>query len=971
MGEAVYFVGMGASAGGLQAIESFITHVPENSGLAYIIVQHLSPDYKSLMVELLSKKTKMQVLRAENNMKVLANHVYLIPPRKNLTIFHGKLILKDQDRSSGVNLPIDIFFRSLAEDQKDKAVGIILSGTGSDGTRGVRSIKDNNGLVIVQSEESAKFSGMPLAAYATGLADYVLAPEDMPKALLAYVNHPHERHSQKKGHYESNDDSITKIFAELRDRSKVDFTYYKPSTIQRRIERRMAVCQVADLDEYVQFIYEHPSEVNTLYKELLIGVTSFFRDPESMARLMDEHLPKLLKADDREEMRVWVAGCSTGEEAYSLAILLKEAMENLKISRDIKIFATDIDKAALQTAGAGVYPESITADLNPKLLTKYFYRKGEHYQIARNIREMIVFARHNLVEDPPFTNIDLVSCRNLLIYLQPVLQQKALQMFNFSLREAGILFLGSSESIGEMHDYFTVLDSKHKFYESVGRQFHLKERSLEPGRHSPAMFQRDPSPPRNIRTASFRKEQDILFRFLELIAGNFIQSAVIVNSQLEVIYILGETEHIFKVPSGHASYDISQMARKDLAIPLTTGVQKVLHSLEPIQYSNLKISYNGRKVRIDLSIQPFKPKKGHENYAAVFVRSAEEERPEGLKAGIEHYDIDEQIEQRIEDLESDLQFTKENLQATIEELETSNEELQATNEELLASNEELQSTNEELQSTNEELYTVNSEYQDKINELTELNNDVDNLLTSSQIGKLIIDENLKIRRYSPEVLKLFMIVESDIGRPLMHIAHKIVSLDIIPLIEKVMKTNEVHEEKIETREGSHFLMRILPYHISPRSFAGTVITFVDISEILKAQQDLKESHEINRLLYETMTEGVVFQNADGMITACNKSAEDILGLSFDQMQGRTSMDPAWRAVDENGKELPGDRHPAMVALKTGRTITAFTMGVFNPKKGGMRWININAVPRFEEGSDKPVMVYATFNDITDKIEKSR
>ena len=439
------------------------------SGFAFIVVQHLSPDYKSLMVELLSKRTEMTVLRAEEGMAVERDKVYLIPPKKNLTIFHGKLLLNEQDFSRGLNLPIDIFMRSLAEDQGEKAVGVILSGTGSDGMRGTRSIKENGGMIMVQDEDSAKFDGMPRATISTGLADFILPPDEMPKQLLAFAQHPYTAKVERSESLLSDEDGLTRIFALLREKSKVDFTYYKPSTVTRRIQRRISVNQLDDIRAYVEYLNNHPGEVMALYRELLIGVTHFFRDQEVFNQLSDKWLPELFKQKDNREIRFWVAGCSTGEEAYTYAIAARECMERIGRSLDVKIFATDVDRDAILRAGTGLYPASIAADLSPRLLAKYFYHKDDSFQIARNIREMVVFAQHNLIKDPPFTNIDLVSCRNLLIYLQPVLQKKVLELINFSLNANGMLMLGTSETVGEMNHYFETVNQKLKIYKSTGR----------------------------------------------------------------------------------------------------------------------------------------------------------------------------------------------------------------------------------------------------------------------------------------------------------------------------------------------------------------------------------------------------------------------------------------------------------------------------------------------------------------------
>ena len=836
-----HYVAVGASAGGLEAIESFFSHMPPESGLGFVVIQHLSPDYKSLMVELLSKKTLMPVHRAEDGMRVLPNHVYLIPPKKNLTIFHGKLLLSEQDHSKGVNLPIDVFLRSLAEDQSEKAVAIILSGTGSDGARGVRAIKEYGGMVMVQSEESAKFDGMPRAAVATGLVDFVLPPDQMPGQLLSFAKHPYITKAERSETLLSDEQGLTRIFAILREKCKVDFTFYKPSTVTRRIERRMTINQTDDIKEYVAFLASRPGEVAALYRELLIGVTSFFRDQSAFDRLSQLALPEILTGASGREVRFWVAGCSTGEEAYSLAILTRETMELLGVSRDVKIFATDIDRDAIHFAANGTFPESIAADISPRLLSKYFYKKEDNFQVARGIREMVVFAQHNLIRDPPFTNIALISCRNLLIYLQPILQHKVLEFFNFSLNPGGVLMLGTSETTGEMTDYFEVLDPKWKLYRSKGR---LKP--LSDGAHLLSVTE---SRTRELRGqfAGARRalrvgaEERVLERFLEVIAQDYIPLAVIVNPQLEVLHVLGDAAGYFRLPSGKVVNDISKMAVRELAIPLTTGIQKVFRQRQELRFANIRLSRDGGARMVDLRIRPLPEKKGQEPLAVVFLEGIK--RPEATaeaESSPPTYDLSKATEERLRDLEQDLQFTRENLQATIEELETSNEELQATNEELLASNEELQSTNEELQSTNEELFTVNTEYQSKIIELTELNNDVENLLDTTQIGNLLLDENLEVRRFSPKIAELFKLLESDVGRPITHISHFLVNCDPIRIVREVQISGQTMEREVRTQEGRWYLMRVAPYTVGPRTFSGTVMSFVDITGFKEMQLDLAE-----------------------------------------------------------------------------------------------------------------------------------
>ncbi len=1094
-GQEGYCVGIGASAGGLEAIEEFFARVPEDSGLSFIVIQHLSPDYKSLMVELLSKKTRIPVHRSEDGMEVKPNNIYMIPPKKNLTIFHGKLILKEKDQTRGVNLPIDIFFKSLAEDKADKAIAVVLSGTGSDGTRGVRAIKENGGMVMVQEGSSAKFDGMPRAAISTGVADFILRPEDMVDQLMGYVEHRNLTGGKLSDRLLKDEHGMTKIFSELRARTKVDFTYYKQSTISRRIERRMTVNQIDKLEEYVRYIQRFPAEIMTLYRELLIGVTSFFRDPQAMNELMTQCLPEIVRKVKDREIRFWVTGCSTGEEAYSIAIMARETMARLGITRDIKIFATDIDRDAIIKAGSGIYPESIAADLTSEMLGKYFYKKEDNYQVARHIREMVVFAQHNLVKDPPFTKIDLISCRNLLIYLQPVLQKKALNMFNFSLNAGGILFLGTSETVGDMADCFETIHQKFKIYRSTGK--HLARPALEKNRAS-----EDTSPEAaNLYTVRgnrdyYRGGSDnrIIERYLDVLGDRYVPLSVVVNEEMTVIHILGDTTGVFRVPSGRMVYDITKMVRKDLSIPLATGIQKVLRTREELLYNNVRFNHDGKTRNVSLRIVPLPEKKGYDSLVAVFFEPvAVEKERNSLPSDV--YDIEEDVQQRILDLENELQFAQENLQATIEELETSNEELQATNEELLASNEELQSTNEELQSTNEELFTVNAEYQKKIIELTEMNNDVENLLSSSGVGVLILDENHEIRKYSPRISSIFNVLEKDIGRPISHISHKILGFDPLEAAKTVQKNKTQVSHELKDEDGVSYMIRVLPYHIGQDTYSGTIFTFVDISELTRVKKDLKISRrrssdiiqhmpsglfiyrktaqgtliledsnpraeemtgldrrqsmgmsfqqlwpETGRLgimdrfldifetkkplmikdmvygddnlsghyrvsafllpeehlavifdditdeiemeerlgeaelkytkLFELISLGVVYQNRQGHIISANPAAQDILGLSLDQMRGKTSMDPDWKVITPSGDDLPGDRHPSMVSLREGKPVRGFVMGVYHPDEKAHRWLKVDAIPEFRDGEKEPFQVFTMFEDITREVKAS-
>ncbi|MDJ0520841.1 MAG: chemotaxis protein CheB [Planctomycetota bacterium] len=835
-----FYVGVGASAGGLEAIEALFSTMPDNTDMAFVVVQHLSPDFKSMMVELLSKRTAMDVVRADDGMIVEPNTVYLIPPKANLTIFKGKLLLAEQDHGRGLNLPIDIFLRSLAEDQGSKAVGIVLSGTGSDGTRGVRAIKEAGGMVMVQSAESAKFDGMPRAAISTGLADFILPAEELAGKLVQYARSPHATKAEHAALSQGATD-LDRIFAMLREETKVDFTHYKPSTVTRRIERRMTVNQTHDLRSYVRLLAQNPRELNTLYRELLIGVTSFFRDPEAFKILDEVVLPQLFEdLQDKRACRLWVAGCSTGEEAYSLAILCHEQMEKLGRQLDLKIFATDIDQHAIVTAGNGVYPASIVADLPRELREKYFTVSGADYQVSRLLREDIVFARHNVLGDPPFTNIDLISCRNLLIYLEPVLQEKVLDLFGFSLNPKGVLFLGSSETPGRHLDAFETVQAKWRLYRSRGRRL-----PADAGTQRTVYMPPGAPPERRSMPGRVGFDEGVfLERLVNALVGETVPLALVVNEQMEMVYSAGDRADLLTVPSGRAQYQVGKMMPRELSIPLTTSVQRAFRNEEDVAFTNIVFRHRGESCRFHLRVTLFEVRRSQQPLALVLLEEGERDPavPHAEGQTDEVFDIEHGVRQRITDLEQELQFTKENLQATIEELEASNEELQATNEELLASNEELQSTNEELQSVNEELHTVNAEHQVKIVELTEMTNDLDNLLRNTRQGTLFLDENLEIRKFTDEIAAVLQIREVDIGRPLGDLSHRLVDCPHpVQLALEVQRTDAQVEREVCNDDGATFLMRVMPYEVAPSQSAGLVLTFVDISQLKHAEAELAES----------------------------------------------------------------------------------------------------------------------------------
>jgi len=939
-----YIVGIGASAGGLEAIEAFFKQMPANSGLSFVVIQHLSPNYKSLMVELLSKHTLMPVLRIEDGMKIERNTVYLIPPRKNVTVFHDKLLLTEQDPSKGISLPIDIFLRSLGEDVKDRAIGIILSGTGSDGTRGIRVIKEFGGMVMVQDEDSSKFDGMPKNAFATGLSDFHLPPEKMPEQLLAFIKHPYAT-MQKKNLDPIDDNDMSRIFSILREKCKIDFTYYKPNTVVRRIERRVTINQLRDLSEYLAFLQANPHEVSLLFQELLIGVTSFFRDEYVFDEIKDHWLSKLITLLADDELRVWVTACSTGEEAYTMAMMLAEYREQSGLYFRIKIFATDVDQIAIDKASMGKYPESIIADIPPKLLSKYFVRREDYFQVNQKIREMVVFAQHNLIKDPPFTNIHLLSCRNVLIYFQPVLQKKILELFNFSLIKDGILLLGSSESVGDMAEYFEIASAKSKLFISKGKQKLVGFSSSSPTLLNYANY------PSNIgRSSTIMQEDRVLERFIKVIENDVLPFTLIVNENMEISHIFGDAKDYLTYPTGKLVSNITKVVKKDLTIPIATGIQKALKGNSEIILTNIRIREKDTLRTFRLQFKQLPKKSNQEKLVAVLL-SETVESSNFVESEALTYDVNLDARQRIADLEHELQFTRENLQATVEELETSNEELQATNEELLASNEELQSTNEELQSVNEELYTVNAEHQGKITELTLLNNDLDNLFNSTNIATLFLDENLDIRRYTPRLQVIFHILESDLGRPFFHLTHSINLANLLEIVEGVNNTHKNFDQEIQLTNGHWYLLRIIPYAISARVSAGVILTFIDIHQLKTTQLELyrREQQETLRLatFVQFSNDAIFLLELDGTIITWNRAAEELYGWTQQealQMNFLNLIPDEEKSYSQQRIETLKDQKnllffQAKRLNKSGKTITVLASAcIFNPENSARELI---------------------------------
>jgi len=863
--------------------------------MAFVVIQHLSPDFKSLMDELLARHTQMTIRRVEAPTEIVRNTVYLLPPRKEMTIIGRTLHVQDRPHDQALSLPINLFFRSLAREVADRAVAVVLSGTGTDGTAGLIDVHELGGLVLVQSEETAKFTGMPRSAIDTGLVDAVLAPEEMPATLLAYGRNPAapllESRSQADGAEPLA--GMPLIIERLRDAYGIDFNYYKPATISRRIDRRIAMSNDSTFQRYIERVTTDPGELEHLYKDLLIGVTRFFRDPEAFAILQTEIIPGIVAATSPdEEIRVWVPGCATGEEPYSLAILFHEHLKAIRRQQTVRIFATDVHRESLQLASEGVYPEASLDEMAPERRSQYFVREGRQYRVHSDLRKMLIFSPHNLIKDPPFTKMDLVSCRNLLIYFQQPAQLKALSAFHFALKLHGVLLLGPSEGPGELSEEFTSIDRQWKVYRKVrDARLPLDLRlSLAPslGRSSS----------RSLLPGDLR-----LSRAYESLLNRYVPTGVLINDQREVLHVFGDADLYLRAPSGRMTQDLIGMARGDLRIALSSAIQSVSKKGEKVTYRGVRLQ--GREGRDDvilsITVDPLHDKATNSTFLYVLFQEERRLTPSESEAG-QQFEADTETQARIQLLEHELQHTRESLQSTVEELETSNEELQSSNEELLAANEELQSTNEELHSVNEELYSVNAEHEQKIRDLVEATNDLNNLIRSTEIGTVFLDRNQRIHLYTPVAAKIFNLLPQDVGRDIRHITYRVRDDDIVATIEAVSADGGMRERNVVGPDGGTYLRRVASYWDENNVAAGVVITFVDITKLLEAERQLQLSeYSVHQASVATL-----WFDSHGRVMRANRASCALLGYSETELVGRS--------LRELSPDLPagawdGDWHP--------------------------------------------------------------
>lgn len=880
-------VGIGASAGGLAAIEAFFSGMPADAdpGMAFVLVQHLDPNHKSLLTELIRRYTRMQVFEVVDGIQVQPNCAYIIPPNRDMAFFNGSLQLLEPTAPRGHRLPIDFLFRSLAQDQQERAIGIVLSGTGSDGTLGVRAIKANGGMVMVQRPSSSEFDGMPTSALATGLVDFELPPANMATQLMAYVAHAFGKTPQLAGKTApEHQNTMKKIFVLLRAQTGHDFSQYKPSTIHRRIERRMAVHQIETMDSYVKYLQQAPVEVQALFNDLLIGVTNFFRDPEAFAALETSVIPKLFEGKMvGATVRVWCAGCSTGEEAYSIAILLQERLEALKASYKVQLFATDIDSRAIAAARAGTYPASIADAITPERLARYFTLEpdGSIYRVHKGIRDMLVFSEQDVIKDPPFSKLDLISCRNLMIYLGADLQKRLISLFHYAIQPGGFLFLGTSETTGERGDLFVVQDRKAKLYQRKEDFQGAQRAALD--RFLPPMTDIELRP--TARPDKVTGPAKLPLRELteQALLQQLAPVAALVNGRGDILYLHGRTGLYLEPAPGEAGINnILKMAREGLRHALMTALHKAAGKKEAVRVDGLRVKDDGHVTRVNLSVCLVVNGSSNPLESPLFLVILEKvtdtsssktsilaaplgqtdagpTQPDGraLDAAAQIADLNEELKTK----EEYLLAAKEELETSNEELKSSNEEMQSINEELQSSNEELETSKEEMQSINEELSTVNTELQTKVADLSRANNDMNNLLAGTGIATIFVDHSLRILRFTPAAAHIINLIASDTGRPIAHIVSNLVDYSsLVADLHEVLKTLVPKEVEVLTIDSRSYTLRILPYRTLDNVIEGAVITFTEVTEVRRVREALQRANELVRL-------AAVLKDANDAITA--------------------------------------------------------------------------------------------------------
>lgn len=881
-------VGVGASAGGLEACESLFGGVAADIGLSFVVVVHLDPTHVSLMPELLQKKTKLPVSQVVDGTVVEINHIYVIPPNREMHILRGTLYLTEIKKPRQQHLPIDLFFRSLAEDQGSNAIALVLSGTGSDGASGLKVVKEACGMVMAQSIPSAKYDGMPRSAVATGLVDFVLPANEMAEQLASYVKFG-KALPEPSIEIEQPTTAIAlqKIIATILSQTENDFSQYKQNTIIRRIERRMNLHQIATIGDYAAFLKNNRREVNTLFKELLIGVTNFFRDIDVFEMLKTEALPSLLSTKaGGDVIRVWVPGCSSGEEAYSLAIALVEVMTQMNRRFSVQIFGTDIDEDAIEKARSGLFPASIEADVSTERLTRFFeLQESGQYRIHKSIRDMLVFAPQNVLKDPPFTKLDLVSCRNMLIYFNADLQKRLIPLFHYSIKPGGFLLLGSSESLGQSTELFTAVNKKYKLFK---RADNSTANTVVTMPHVQTVFPKHPA------------DREDNKRIVEVSAIDLVEAilnetdtppCVIIDDKNDIVYIHGRTGHVLEPAEGKPSSNILTMARSGLKAELALAIHKVRSSQKTCELRNLPVDEEDASVCVDITVKPVLTQSaiGGLKMVAFTQLKSNQETSQSVESESLATDSGNLLTTREQALVQELSHVKESLQTTIEELKTSNEELQSTNEELQSNNEEMETSKEELQSLNEESTTVNAELQSRIDELAASNDDMKNLLDSTDIATIFLDTDLCVRRFTPRTTSIIPLVAIDAGRPLKHFASNLVDVPLVDMATQVLQDLAVQEQEVWSKDGLAYQLRMRPYRTTENIIDGVVITFEDITLLKRTQLKMHENAQLFLTLSNFTPVGLFHAELSGHGRLVNPRWCEITGWTPEQAMDLTHI----------------------------------------------------------------------------------
>ncbi len=969
-------IGIGASAGGLEALEIFLKNVSPRCGVAFVIVQHLDPTHKGIMVELLQRVTGMEVVQVSDRIFIEKNHVYVIPPNKDMSMLNGMLHLLDPVQPRGLRLPIDFFFRSMADDLCQHSVGVILSGMGSDGTLGLRAIQEKGGGVFVQDPASAKFDGMPRSAINAGLADVVAPVEELPARIFAYLKHIHSFCVEEHRLEVSAQSALEKVIILLRAQTGHDFSMYKKNTVYRRIERRMGIHEIEKIAMYVHFLQENPHEVELLFKELLIGVTSFFRDPGVWEVLKKSAIPSLLSFQPADGLfRAWVSGCSTGEEAYSLAIAFREVVDALKPAKNfrLQIFATDLDKDAIDRARQGIYPANIASDVSPDRLQRFFVKDEHHgYRISRDIRETIVFAPHNVIMDPPFTKLDIIVCRNLLIYMEQELQKKLLPLFHYSLNAGGLLFLGTAESIGSFTYLFDSLDAKARIFRKL-RYGHRAEPVEFPASFAPVLYKSaEMIGHRAVMKAGDMNLQSVTDQFL---LQHYTPAGVLTNEKGDIISISGRTGKYLEPAAGKANWNVFAMAREGLRYELNILFGSVIRKKKSLVKKGVVVGTNGGRQQVDLTVELLEAPEILRGLLLIVFKDVDGVSADLVTGSAEHADAGsdhaELIGQELKEAQNEILIIREEMQTSQEELKSMNEEMQSANEELQSTNEELTTSKEEMQSLNEELQTVNHELQSKVTDLSETNNDMKNLLNSTDIATLFLDDALNIRRFTNRTAAIIKLIATDIGRPVTDIVTDLHYPNLIDDAREVLRTLVYSEKQIPASDGRWFIVKIMPYRTQENRIVGLVITFTDITAVKKFEGSLQESEERFRFLFEAMPGGALLQDCDGKILMVNREAERMFGISEKEMQGKMMEELRLKALHEDGSPFAVGDYPFQLALQSGKPVKEIMMGLLQHSDKECRWIKVSAVSRFKAERAQSVQVVSTFFEIPNHLPGSK